>query len=328
MRFPEPASYESTPKARAYRALRAAERVATRLDHEQHTHTHGNTLNEIDWFENMWDDSLTTELGVYVGNWNRLDVYNHTTRQREDLPGGEWPALLAARLERLGAECVWSDEHSACGTCARLIRTECDSFSWTPDFYITHGEITCLGCLLDHIEGEGAVIEGCAAVLWATVWADIAEESGTYQLSGCDITAHMPAIPELAYELASKVMADMLLLNGRAGVTVGDLLTRALRADIASGANSEGIPHFDVYATRFGECMAYAAMGAGVSWGDDHADVGPVWSSMYVTGTHRTDTGHVPPGHVALSLEELAAESLGAVYSDGEGKWVAAGEAV
>lgn len=329
-RFPAPKGYESTPRARAYRMFRAAERLAKYLDRKQGGHTHTNRLEEMDWHENYWDDSCSSELGIYTGNWNEIDDYDRKLQRRETVPGGNWPRTLGDRLERLGAEVVWSDQHSVCDDCGKLIRTDADGFGWRPSFHVSHGSITCVGCLLDNIRGEEDVIEGCASIIWASVWAHVAEESDTYNLSGCEITEHMPEIPEEAYTFARKVLADMLHLNRRevglqfnqethkcertyTARTVSDLLEMALRADICSG--NEEIPHFDDYARRFGECMAFRAMGDGVGWEDDHAEVdGLEWSEALIGGQQH-------------ELEELAAESLGAVYSEHQSKWVSEEEA-
>lgn len=327
MRFEAPKTCEFTPQAKAYRAMRAAERLAAYLDKQQNTHEHSNRIEFTDWYENYWDYSCHAELGVYAGDWNEIDAYNRQTQRCETVPGGSWPRTLGDRLEKLGAEVVWSDQHSVCDDCGKLI---CTDAGWTPDFHVSHGSITCLGCLLDNIRGEEDVIEGCASIIWASVWAHVAEESDTYNLSGCEITEHMPEIPEEAYTFARKVLADMLHLNRRevglqfnretqkcertyTARTVSDLLEIALRADICSG--EEEIPHFDDYARHFGECMAFRAMGDGVGWEDDHAEVdGLGWSEALIGGQQH-------------ELEELAAESLGAVYSEHQSKWVSEEEA-
>lgn len=288
---------EFDAKAKAYRALRAAERIARRLDREQGTCRHVSRLEELQWHENYWDDSSNSELGVYTCDWNALDEYVRG-QGRVELPGGRWPELLSRRLEKLGADIQWSDEHSTCGDCGKLVRTEPDGFGWRPEFHVGHGEITCLGCMLDHTGGGDDVLEGCARILWVTAWADAAEESGV-SLSGCDLNDEAPETPEEARDLARAVLADLLRQNRR---TLASILESALRADI----HHERIPHFDNYAARFGECMAYASMGAGVSWADDHDEPEWLkWSHIHVTGT----AAHTP-GASGRTLHELALESL------------------
>jgi hypothetical protein len=308
-RFPAPDTCEMTPKAKAFRAFRAAERLARYLDRTQSTHMHSNRLEEMDWRENYWDDSCTSELGVYAGNWNTLDAYERT-QVRVDVPGGEWPKVLAERLERLGAAVVWCDQHSTCDDCGRLIRTDADHMGWRPDFYVGGGEITCIGCLQDQLLRPEDVREGCATILWASAWADFREEIGE-SVQG-EITEQMPALPEAAYTLADQAIADFLTKNRTTRyveTTLEALLVRALRADIEDPRMPEGIPHADDYCTRFGECLAHSAMGAGVSWGDDHAEPrGMEWPSCFVTG--------VP------DLEALAAEAEGREWCDVAERWV------
>lgn len=302
-RFPAPTKYENTPKANAYRAMRAAARLAAYLDRTQGTHVHSNTLEGIEWAEGYANEGETPDLGVYKGNWNGLDTYNTALRVREDLPGGRWPEHLGRRLERAGAEVEWCDEWSLCDQCNRFVRTEPDGWDYRPEFHVGHGAITCLSCLMDSVRGEDDVLEGIAEILWADVWADMAQKAGQ-SLSGCDILDVMDPVPEAAHTLAKTLWANFLHANRpRDSVytpTCARILEQAMRADL----HHETIPDFDDYARRFGQCVAYRAMGAGVSWEDDHEDSDLQWSSMFTCGDHRP------------ALEDAAAECLNLVWDD------------
>lgn len=124
------------------------------------------------------------------------------------------------------------------------------------------------------------ILSGMATILWGSAWADHAEEARCTNLSGEEITNIMPDIPKEAHEHAARIAAEYEKLNG---VPVEALYERAVEADKREvGAMPyDGLPAreepgtpewFEAYAERFGECLAYEAMGAGVSWEDDHAE--------------------------------------------------------
>lgn len=103
-----------------------------------------------------------------------------------------------------------------------------------------------------------AIVEGIATILWCSAWAQHVDEHHCCRLSGCRIEDHAPEAPDQAYAHARAVVASVEAANG---MSVSALYR--LACDVhGPGAAS---------ATRFGECMAYAAMGDGVSWFDDHA---------------------------------------------------------
>lgn len=107
------------------------------------------------------------------------------------------------------------------------------------------------------------IVEGCASILWAMAWADHAYETGCYSLSGCEITEHMPPIPDEAYLHAAKIVG---MYEQASGLDIHALLWACLTAD---GIDAE--EEWEDYAERFGQCLAFMATGTGVSWFDDHA---------------------------------------------------------
>jgi hypothetical protein len=96
------------------------------------------------------------------------------------------------------------------------------------------------------------ILEGMASIFWATAWADHVEEHRCCSLSGVEITEVMPSIPESARTLASEVLKQI----DAASTQPADALYDAA-PNPKSGAH------------RFGNCLAFSTMGAGVSWEDD-----------------------------------------------------------
>lgn len=109
-------------------------------------------------------------------------------------------------------------------------------------------------------------INGMAECFWATAWANHCEEKGCYSLSGCDITQCMPEVPEQAYRAAHRVLGR---IEKKIGLHVAVLFHKACEADGLLDSDDSSDPHGEL-ANRFGWCLAYAAMGEGVSWEDDH----------------------------------------------------------
>lgn len=109
---------------------------------------------------------------------------------------------------------------------------------------------------------------GMAQIVWGLSWADHVEEHGCANLSGIEITSVMPEIPEEVYLFCERVLGMYQALNGREEQS---LLWMALEAD---GINPETLPKnkYNEYEERFGECLAFMALGHGVSWFDDHKE--------------------------------------------------------
>jgi hypothetical protein len=107
------------------------------------------------------------------------------------------------------------------------------------------------------------IIEGIATILWGSAWADHAEEHRCCNLSGCRIEDCMPAIPYTAWKEAFKLAREIERDNGakldvlyQREVNMHDLNPQRVRES----------------AERFGNCLAWESMGAGVSWTDDNPE--------------------------------------------------------
>lgn len=110
------------------------------------------------------------------------------------------------------------------------------------------------------------IIDGMATILWGSAWADHVEERQCTNISGCEITEIMPDVPKEAREHAERIASAYEKLNG---CTLETLYQRALDADALTVRK---YPALLDGPERFGECLAYETMGAGVSWEDDHAE--------------------------------------------------------
>lgn len=109
---------------------------------------------------------------------------------------------------------------------------------------------------------------GIATILWGCSWADHVEECGCQSLSGCEITDVMPTVPQEAWDMADKLIA---VVEAKHGCSVDELYEQALANETEETGSAD--PESE---ERFGECIAYEAMGHGVSWADDHNG----WSAL------------------------------------------------
>jgi hypothetical protein len=89
---------------------------------------------------------------ILFGNWNKRDTYNRETQKCEPVPDGDAPKRFSAIAEHLGYILEWSDEWTCCDNCYRAIRTNADSYSWTPYFVMDDNGIQCAECALEDIE--------------------------------------------------------------------------------------------------------------------------------------------------------------------------------
>lgn len=149
-----------------------------------------------------------------------------------------------------------------------------------------------------------AFINGMATIFWADAWADHCEERGCTNLSGCEITACMPEIPELAYRLAHRVAGR---IEVRAKHGLASLFALACKAD---GIDDADIDYHGALAERFGQCLAYKTMGAGVSWFDDHESF-PELASIDLYGCEGC-------GEVKVDLQCYADDTCEEEHDDGE----------
>jgi|SRR5215469_9290773 len=102
------------------------------------------------------------------------------------------------------------------------------------------------------------ILYSIATILWGDAWATHVEEHDCCSLAGQEITHIMPTIPDKAFAMARELVTRLESANG---CTVEQLFARAKAADPTVT---------DDAAERFGDCLAWEAMGAGVSWEDDY----------------------------------------------------------
>jgi hypothetical protein len=110
--------------------------------------------------------------------------------------------------------------------------------------------------------------EGFVNVLWLSSWADNEEENGrTY--SGMKIEDVAPPCPASVRKIAKEYVRLLGKVNGVKWKLPNDImrclcyLGAIADNDVRQGAG-------DTYSRRFGECLAYMALGHGISWFDDH----------------------------------------------------------
>ncbi len=81
-----------------------------------------------------------------TGNWNDRDRYDSATGTR--VVTSTMPSRLFDALERLGVNGEWLDEWDRCSDCAKLIRTQPDSYAWTAQYILTDDcEFVCRDCM-------------------------------------------------------------------------------------------------------------------------------------------------------------------------------------
>lgn len=105
--------------------------------------------------------------------------------------------------------------------------------------------------------------KAAARILFVSAWADYEERMGR-NYPGCELTDEAPETPQATVYLAYELLGGVAVANC---ASVWSLIEQAKKADRAAGSQ---IDDADAYAERFAECMAFMAMGSGVSWFDDH----------------------------------------------------------
>jgi len=79
---------------------------------------------------------------VATGNWNKITKWENGQR----LVISDVPTRIGRLFEKLGIETEWSDEWCECSHCGKIIRTQPDSYSWTPSYTMGDGELWCKEC--------------------------------------------------------------------------------------------------------------------------------------------------------------------------------------
>lgn len=105
------------------------------------------TGRNFSWAPAYAEPSYTDpEKGILFGNWNPACGYGEgiaKTQQKRD------PVTKLANIaEKLGYELEWEDEWCTCGDCGKAVRTQADSYQWTPFYRILNDcDLTCLDCI-------------------------------------------------------------------------------------------------------------------------------------------------------------------------------------
>jgi len=131
------------------------------------------------------------------------------------------------------------------------------------------------------------IINGMATILWGNAWAQHIESASDrgvkpcQNISGCKIEEVMPSIPKIAFQLAKQLIVDIVKSNSVE--SIADLCENAYRSDTGhtqckctfskvQEEELESSTFDDDYQIRFGECLAWMAIGAGVNWFDTHEE--------------------------------------------------------
>ncbi len=110
------------------------------------------------------------------------------------------------------------------------------------------------------------VTQGIASLLWQSAWLSHALEHDCVNVSGKHMADLVPPTPWEVLAAAKELLAEVEAANH---MTIGDMFALATQACIDGTCDlATHTPH------RFGECIAYARLGDGVSWSDDHEALG------------------------------------------------------
>lgn len=314
-----------TTAEKASRLIQAARNMA-----EKHSGgwTVRNAIEDIQLYVN--EDNVYAEPGyvaevVATGNWNAVDTYDAATRTRVLV--SDLPKRLGDALERLGVECEWSDQWTTCGECGRLVRTQCDGYSWTPHYVYGDGDITCLECVDPeaHLESLQDQIEEHVP---RTI--DPTDHGYVSAFEDEDGVPHS-SIVGFVDELRRKGVYSAIVRSGRWGFSVWILASDAARLDFAG--TSKG--HLLAVMAAHGACdpatewvigtvttdaaeIVRSALGSpqGRQWADwlwsemdDLVHPLPEWQAVYVEWLHAEEADEALDDRI-LDREEL--EAVGA----------------
>lgn len=81
---------------------------------------------------------------VVTGNWNNITEYVRDKNEHTLI--SDLPERLGIIFEKLGFETEWNDEWAECDDCYNIVRTEPDSWFWTPQYVEDQGEVICRHC--------------------------------------------------------------------------------------------------------------------------------------------------------------------------------------
>jgi len=134
---------------RVWKVIEIAKRMAIET-RDSLGYTVENHLEEISIY-NYSEPGYDKDQLVALGNWNEITKYNKATNTREVI--SNLPCRIADIFEKMNIECEWSDEWTSCCDCGRIVRTQADSYSWTPSFHIHNDcELICHKCTKEDSE--------------------------------------------------------------------------------------------------------------------------------------------------------------------------------
>lgn len=99
-----------------------------------------------------------------TGNWNDRTHYVDGERIVDD----NTMSRLFDALERIGVNGEWLDEWNRCDDCSKLIRTQPDSYCWTPQYLVDDCGYLCHDCAIDALPDslDSYVNHESCAVTW------------------------------------------------------------------------------------------------------------------------------------------------------------------
>lgn len=136
----------------AYRRVEKILEIAKSMLPEDAKWTLRSRFEDVGIHSEYGEPGYSNDGPILTGNWNEVEGDNGLVRRVGDI------------LEKIGCTLEWEDEWSTCGDCGALVRTEPDSYSWTPSYAILNEcELVCLDCLkydmtpyLEEMEGKSS----------------------------------------------------------------------------------------------------------------------------------------------------------------------------
>lgn len=114
---------------------------------------------------------------------------------------------------------------------------------------------------MSYTAADDEILNGIVEMLWADAWASHVEECGCHNISGCEITEVMPVPPQEAVDMGYALASLVVEKHGK---TLSSMFADACYIDGLNASDRK-------LQSRFGNCIAFEAMGSGVSWEDDYS---------------------------------------------------------
>ena len=123
--------------------------------------------------------------------------------------------------------------------------------------------------LLDFSEFSAWIRVGMAQLFWWEAWAEYQEELSCKDLPHVNMSGER--IEEIADDPDEKNRTTIIEHVNKLTELIEELNGKSLLTLVEDAAKADGITYHDEdYDIRFGECLAWMSMEAGVSWFDDH----------------------------------------------------------